>query len=139
MCRIDSNLPPTQKCMLTFNHKYFTLMILLFAIEVTIALWVHDTFVRPYVGDFLVVIFIYCFIKSFLDLSSLWVALFVLVFSFGIEFLQYFNFVEKLGLGKSKLARVILGNSFAWMDLVAYLAGIIAVMVVEKRVEKRTS
>jgi hypothetical protein len=125
--------------MLTFNRKYFTLMIFLFAIEVAIALWVHDTFVRPYVGDFLVVIFIYCFIKSFLNLSNLRVAWLVLLFSFGIEFLQYFNFVEKLGLGKSKLARVILGNSFAWMDLVAYLAGIIAVMVVEKIVEKHTS
>lgn len=123
--------------MLTFNRTYFGLTILLFAVEVLIALFVHDGFVRPYVGDFLVVIFIYCFIKSFLKLSTIKVAGFVLLFSFSIEFLQYFKFVKRLGLGKSALANVILGNAFAWLDLVAYLTGIIAVVVVERVIEKR--
>jgi hypothetical protein len=126
-----------KKPMLTFNIKYFGLTILLFVIEVLIALFIHDAFIRPYIGDFLVVILIYCFIKSFLNLPTVPVAGFVLLFSFGIEFLQYFNFVEKLGLGESKLATIILGNSFAWLDLVAYAAGIIAVVVVEKIAAKR--
>lgn len=123
--------------MLTFNKKYFGLTILFFVIEVLIALYVHDTIIRPYVGDVLVVILIYCFIKSFLKLPVLQVALFVLLFSFGVEFLQYLNIVEKLGLQNSKTARTVIGTSFAWIDLVCYIAGIIIVLIPEKGFPKK--
>lgn len=118
--------------MLAFNRKYFFLTILIFIIEVLIALYLHDDIIRPYIGDVLVVILIYCFIKSFLKLPVLPLAIFVLLFSFSIEFLQYLNIVEKLGLQKSKLARTVIGTSFAWIDLVCYIAGIIIVLITEK-------
>ncbi len=118
--------------MLTFNKKYFLLTILFFVIEVLIALYVHDTIIRPYFGDVLVVILIYCFIKSFLKLPVLPVALFVLLFSFSVEFLQYLNIIEKLGLQNSKIARTVIGTSFAWIDLVCYIAGIIIVIIAEE-------
>lgn len=118
--------------MLTFNKKYFVLTILFFVIEVLIALYVHDTIIRPYFGDVLVVILIYCFIKSFLKLPVLPVALFVLLFSFSVEFLQYLNIIEKLGLQNSKIARTVIGTSFAWIDLVCYIAGIIIVIIAEE-------
>ena len=117
--------------MLKFNKRYFALAILIFVVEVLIALYVHDRIVRPYIGDVLVVILIYCFLKSFLDLSVSTAAIGVLLFSFGIEILQYFNIVTVLGLEDSKLARVVVGTSFAWMDLVAYVAGILAVLLAE--------
>ncbi|WP_348825675.1 DUF2809 domain-containing protein [Flavobacterium aestuarii] len=117
--------------MLTFNKKYFFLSIILLIIEVLIALFVHDKLIRPYLGDVLVVILIYCFIKSFLELPVLPAAIFVLLFSFGIEFLQYLNIVEKLGLQNSKIARTVIGTSFAWIDLVCYIAGIIIVLFTE--------
>lgn len=123
--------------MVTLNTKYFGLTILIFAIEVLIALYVHDTIVRPYIGDVLVVILIYCFIKSFLKLSVLPVAIFVLLFSFGIEFLQYLNIVAKLGLQNSKIARTVIGTSFAWIDLVCYIAGIIIALFAEKWFAKK--
>lgn len=123
--------------MLTFNKKYFLLTILIFAIEVLIALYVHDTIIRPYIGDVLVVILIYCFIKSFLKFPVLPVAIFVLLFSFTIEFLQYFNIVEKLGLQNSKIARTVIGTSFAWIDLVCYAVGIIIVLIAEKGIIKK--
>jgi hypothetical protein len=118
--------------MLTFNKNYFGFAILIFSIEVLIALFVNDDFVRPYLGDVLVVILLYCFLKSFLKLPVLIVALFVLAFSFAIEFLQYLNIVEKLSLEKSKIARTVIGTSFSWIDLLAYIAGIAIVIVVEK-------
>ena len=118
--------------MLTFNKNYFGFAILIFTVEVLIALYVHDAFVRPYLGDVLVVILIYCFLKSFFKLPVLTVALFVLVFSFTIELLQFLNIVEKLGLEKSKLARTVIGTSFAWMDLLTYVLGIVFVLLVEK-------
>lgn len=118
--------------MITFNKKYFGFTILIFLIEVLIALYVNDSFVRPYLGDVLVVILIYCFLKSFLKLSVLTAAIAVLVFSFTIEFLQSLNIVEKLGLEKSKIARTVIGTSFSWIDLLTYIIGITIVLIIEK-------
>ena len=120
----------------TFNKNYFGLAILIFTIEVLIAIFVTDNFVRPYVGDVLVVILIYCFIRSFLSLPALNVAACVLAFSFTIEFLQYLHIVEKLGLEKSAIARNVIGTSFAWIDLFAYVVGIGIVLVTEKYLQK---
>ncbi|RDI58110.1 ribosomal maturation YjgA family protein [Flavobacterium glaciei] len=117
--------------MFQYNRNYFILTILLFLTEIAIAMYVHDDFIRPYFGDFLVVILLYCFLKSFVKVSVLVAASVVLVFSFGIEIAQYFNMVEKLGLQHSKIARVVLGNSFAWMDLLAYVLGILTVIGIE--------
>lgn len=119
--------------MITFNKKYFGFTILIFLIEVLIALYVNDSFVRPYLGDVLVVILIYCFLKSFLKLSVLTAAIAVLVFSFTIEFLQSLNIVEKLGLEKSKIARTVIGTSFSWIDLLTYIIGITIVLFIEKK------
>ena len=41
-----------------------------------------------------------------------------------------------LGLGHIKIARILIGTSFAWEDLVAYFLGIMVVLVVEKRIKK---
>lgn len=65
--------------MLRLNKTYLILTIFLFVIEVLIALFVHDNFIRPYVGDVLVVILIYCFVKSFLDLPEFVLAIGVLL------------------------------------------------------------
>ena len=125
--------------MFQFNRNYFILTILLFLTEIAIAMYVHDDFIRPYFGDFLVVILLYCFVKSFVKVSVLIAASLVLVFSFAIEIAQYFNMVEKLGLQHSKIARVVLGNSFAWMDLLAYVLGILTVIGIETLRLKRTN
>lgn len=116
---------------ITFNKYYFGFTVLIFFIEVLIALFVNDNFVRPYLGDVLVVILIYCFIKSFLKLPVMPVAVFVLIFSFIVEFLQFLNIIEKLHLEKSKIARTIIGTSFSWIDLLTYIIGISIVIFFE--------
>ena len=123
--------------MLQFNRTYFAFTIFLFLLETVIALFVHDNFIRPYFGDFLVVMLLYCFLKSFINVSVWAAAGLVLLFSFAIETAQYFNMVEKLGLQHYKIAKVVLGNSFAWMDLLAYVLGILAVISIEKFTLKR--
>lgn len=107
---------------------------LLFVAEVIIAMYVHDAIVRPYVGDFLVVILLYCMIKTVLDAESTAVALWVLLFSYMIEVLQYFKIVEILGLEKYPIANVVIGTSFEWIDLVAYTLGVLAVLIAERRI-----
>ena len=125
------------KSLLKFNRLYFILSVLLFGIEILIAKFAHDQFIRPYVGDLLVVILIYCFIKSFLNTPVLITALFVLLFAYTVEILQYFHIVERLGLQKSKFARIIIGTSFEWIDLIAYTLGIALVLYFEKGIANR--
>jgi hypothetical protein len=120
-----------------FNKNYFGLSLLILAIEILIALYVHDTIIRPYMGDVLVVILIYCFLKSFLKISILTTAIAVLIFSFIIEFLQLINIIEILDLGKSAIARIVIGTSFSWLDLLTYIVGIAIVLMVEKYVLKK--
>jgi len=120
-----------------FNLRYFLLAIGLFIIEVLIALYMHDRIVRPYIGDLLVVILIYCFVKAFVNTRVFKTAVAVLVFSYAVEVSQYFKLVEVLGLGKSTVARIILGSSFKWVDMLAYTAGILIVLAIEHYLQKR--
>lgn len=117
--------------MLKFNKTYFGLFILILITEILIALYVRDAIVRPYFGDVLVVILIYCFIKSFLKTKVLPTAIFVLFFAFAVETLQYINIVERLKLQNSAVARTAIGTSFEWMDIACYIAGIIIVLTTE--------
>ncbi len=115
----------------TFQKNYFVATVLLFLIEVAIALFVRDKFIRPYVGDLLVVMLIYCFVKSFLDATPWKVGLGVLLFSFAIEIGQHFQLVKLLGLEHSEVARIVIGTGFAWGDLLAYTLGVAAVLGME--------
>ena len=121
------------------NHRkaYLGLTTLLFLIEIFIALYVHDDWIRPYFGDVLVVILIYCFVQSILNASVYTVAIGVLIFSYLVEFTQYFKLIRMLGLQHSLIAKIIMGNTFAWTDMLAYTLGIGAVLFVEKIVLKK--
>jgi hypothetical protein len=119
--------------MFSFSKKYFLLTSLLLAIEIFIAAYMHDPFIRPYFGDFLVVILLYCFAKSFINISVWKAAIGVLLFAYLIEMMQYFQLAKLLGLQNSKLARIIIGSSFGWEDILAYTLGIIAVLLLERK------
>ena len=117
--------------MLKFNSRYFALALLILVVEILIAIYVHDSFIRPYIGDLLVVIFIYCFLKSFVSLSTSKAALYVLLFSYFVETLQYFRIVQYLGFQRNDLARIIIGTSFDWKDILMYTIGIVTVVIIE--------
>ena len=123
--------------MFSFNKKYFSAFLLLLLIEILIAVYVHDNFIRPYIGDVLVVILLYSFVKAFVKVRPVIAATGVLAFSFIIEFLQYLHIVEKMGLQQSTLAKTIIGTFFSWSDLVAYTAGFALVLAFEKYRVKR--
>lgn len=108
---------------MVFKKRYLLLALFLLLVEILIALFVRDRFLRPYGGDFLVVIFLYCLGRGLLDKPPAWMAVAVLLFAFLIEFSQYLGLVSWLGLEDNTLARVVLGNKFSWEDLVAYTLG----------------
>ncbi|HUR11980.1 MAG TPA: DUF2809 domain-containing protein [Flavitalea sp.] len=125
--------------MIKLNRTYLVITIALFLVEIMIAVFLHDQYIRPYVGDFLVVILIYCFIRSFLNISVMTAAVFTLLFAYVIEVLQYFKLVELLGLENVTWARVVLGSSFEWIDIVAYTLGILVVLVIERNFSYRNN
>lgn len=120
--------------MFKLHPKSLLIAILLFVIEVLIALYVKDSFIRPFVGDLLVVMLIYYFLKAFIQVSPHLLAMAVLLFSFLIEILQYFNFVDLIGLQDFKIARIVLGTSLDWLDLVAYTVGVFFILIMEKAI-----
>ena len=122
--------------MFTFNKKSFIISIIIFLIEVIIALYINDRIIRPFVGDILVVIFIYYFIKAFIKTKAINIAIFTLLFSFLVETLQYFKFVDLIGLGHNKVARIIIGTSFSWIDMLCYLIGFGCLFLFDKDLRK---
>jgi len=58
----------------------------------------------------------------------------ILLISYTVEILQYFKFVEWIGLGDSRIARVVFGTVFDLKDLVAYTIGVIIIYLLDKRV-----
>jgi Protein of unknown function (DUF2809) len=115
-----------------FKYYYFVWSIILFLTELYIALYVQDGFIRPYIGDTLVVILIYSIVRTFFSISILTASTGVLIFSFCVEFLQYFKIVEILGLQSSSIARTVIGTSFAWADLFAYNLGFMMILCFEQ-------
>lgn len=117
--------------MLRFNPRFFGYTLVLFVIEVLIAVYVHDNFVRPYVGDYLVVMLLYCALRTLINASPLKIALAVLLFAYFIELLQYFHLVDRLGLAGNTVARTVIGYGFEWLDLLAYTLGVISILMLE--------
>jgi len=115
------------------RNCYLITAITLFIIEVVIALWIQDTVIRPYGGDFLVVIFLYCLIRAVTNVGVWKGATGVLIFAYLIEAAQYLQLISMIGLEKYKVARIVLGTSFEWGDMVAYTLGILFVLIVENR------
>lgn len=107
------------------RKTYFIFFCLLLMIEIGIAAWVNDDFVRPYLGDFLVVILIYCFLMTISRLKVVPALLAVLIFSFGVEFFQMLNIVKLLQYQPPKIVMIAIGSDFSVWDLVAYSLGIL--------------
>jgi len=122
---------------MTFNLRSFIIFIALFLIEVCIALFLKSGFIGFVYGDFLVVIMLFYFAKSFVRAKALNIAMAVLIFAFIIEFLQLTNLLELFGLEKNKLANLIFGNTFGVTDLIAYSLGIICVLIIEKKSNRK--
>ncbi|MEP6902960.1 MAG: DUF2809 domain-containing protein [Actinomycetota bacterium] len=122
---------------LTFSLKYLFLTLILFAVEVCIALFIKDVLIRPFVGDCLVVVLIYCFFRIFLHISDWKLAFGVFLFACFIEILQYFDYVKLLHLENNRIISVILGRTFEWLDFIAYLTGFLLISAVEKIFQSR--
>lgn len=119
----------------SLQMKYILLTIMLFLTELLIALFVKDSFVRPFFGDFLATIFVYTGLRILTD-NWIKAAFASLIISYAVETLQYFRFIHITGLSKFKVLSVILGTSFSWWDMLAYTAGFLAILIWESEALK---
>jgi len=78
--------------------------------------------VRPYLGDTLVVILLWCIVRIFIPDGCVWLSGAIFLFALLVEISQIFPLCDLLGI-ENKLLRVLMGTSFAWGDIVAYFAG----------------
>lgn len=114
--------------------KYLAAFLVLFAGEIIIALYVHDSFVRPYMGDMLVVAVICAFLRIFVPQKIKYLPIFIAAFAVLVEVLQYFDFVSLLGLADSRFFSILLGRTFDIKDIFCYIIGGLLFFAAEKTI-----
>ena len=119
------------------RRRWALLFFLFLFIEVFIALFVHDHFVRPYLGDVLVVGTVYAFLRIGFPNGLPWLPIGVTLFAVFVEIGQAFGLVDLLGLGHIRFFRILLGSVFDWTDLLCYLIGGGLILLAENFVKKQ--
>ncbi len=117
------------------NIKYLTIFFILFILEVLIALFVKDRIIRPFIGDILVVILMYTFIRGIIKKPIKRLPVYLFVFAVSVEVSQYFHLVDKLNLRSNKIMTIIMGTSFDVRDILCYLTGTV-ILIIWERIEK---
>ena len=118
---------------------YLTAFFVLLFVEIGIALFVHDDFVRPYVGDALVTILLCCLCRVVFPAGIPALPAYVFVFAALVEAAQYFDIVKWLGLENNILISTVVGRTFSWTDLICYAGGCFAFWIAEKAVNTASS
>lgn len=104
---------------------YLLATVLFFIVELLIALFVRDKFIRPYVGDMLVVVLIYTLLRIIFPERPRLLPLYVFIFSTIVELVQAINIVGLLGLQDNRFFRILIGTTFDIKDIVCYATGCI--------------
>ena len=116
---------------------YFIVFALLFAAEVLIALFAHDSFIRPFVGDVLVVILLCAFLRILIPEKIKLMPVFATAFAVAIEIMQYFDFVKLLGLENNIVLSTALGRTFDIKDIICYSIGGLIFFIAETLLRRR--
>jgi hypothetical protein len=112
---------------------YLIATIVIFSVEVAIALFIHDRYIRPFVGDILVVILVYCFVRLFFPTGIRLLYLYTFLFACFVEFMQYLHIIETIGLSDNAVARTVIGTSFDWRDILCYAIGCLGIRWLERK------
>ena len=116
---------------------YALATLIILGIEILIALFVDDRFIRPFGGDILVVILICCLIRIFCPNSSTFLALWVFLFSIAVEIAQHLDIVSLLGLGHITFFRILIGTDFSFIDIICYAVGCAVFFVSDVLVKRK--
>ena len=117
---------------MTLRPSYALATIAVLGIEIAIARFVQDDFVRPYLGDSLAVVGVYVALRAVTPLRTVAAVTIAFAFACAIEMGQFFHLVDMLGLGTNRVARIVLGTTFGLTDFAAYAGGAICVLAIER-------
>jgi hypothetical protein len=112
---------------------------ILFVVEVVIALFVRDAFVRPYLGDVLATAMVYFAARSIAPVGRRLAACAAFGLGVVIELGQALDVLEHLGLGQQPWARVVFGGVFDLKDLACYAVGVGLAVLVDRDWRARLS
>lgn len=101
---------------------YLLLSLTFLLIEIQIGLFVHDSFVRPYVGDVLVIILLCCLARIVLPEKPIYLGLYMIAVGIVAELLQLLHLDVYLHVEETVLG-IILGSTFDIWDIVCYSIG----------------
>ena len=110
----------------------------LLIVEIIIAFY-SQGWIRNYLGDVLVMIFLYALYRAvFIDRPEKWFILptVILLIAFGVEFLQLWGIFRRLGIS-NRYALILFGASFSVVDLVCYAIGSVPCYVIEYLIKKK--
>ncbi|MDG2530001.1 DUF2809 domain-containing protein [Caulobacter endophyticus] len=112
---------------------HLAIAIALFVIEVVIALFVRDAFVRPYLGDVLATAMVYFAVRGLTSRGRGAAAAAAFGLGAAIEIGQALHVLDLVGLGGSRWARVVFGGVFDLKDLACYAAGVGLAVLLDRR------
>ena len=96
-------------------------------------------FIRFYVGDFMVVGFLFwCVLIAKPSVNGFSAGLCILGIAVGVEVLQLFTLSGLRNMLGEKASSLILGNRFDWGDLLAYVAGTVFSVGIHHLILERT-
>lgn len=93
--------------------------------------------IRGFLGDIVIVLLIYNFLKGIKDFNSKKLVIFTLMLSYITEFLQYLQISKYLGLENNQAAQLIIGSVFDPFDLLAYTIGGLMAYLADKLIIER--
>lgn len=103
-----------------------------------IALFVHDNFIRPYIGDVLVVFVVYSAVRVVFPDKFKYLSLYTFIFAATVELLQLINIVKILGFENNRFISVLVGSVFDIKDIVCYGVGCITLYIFEVKLKDKT-
>ncbi len=116
---------------------YSIAFVILIASEVLIALFVHDAFIRPYIGDVLIVLVLYTGIRIIIPDVCRALPLYIFLFAVFVECLQLLNLADLFGAKNNAFLRTIIGSVFDVKDIVCYAVGCVLLGIYEWEIKRQ--
>lgn len=119
---------------LKIRLPYIVATVVLLGIEVMIGAFVHDDFVRPFVGDVLVTVLL-CAMGRIVLPRWRWLPLGVLLFATVVELSQLIELDRILGVEGTAIGTAI-GSTFDIADLICYAVGCVIFFICELGIKR---
>ncbi|WP_028454507.1 ribosomal maturation YjgA family protein [Chitinilyticum litopenaei] len=117
---------------LHFSPRHALLAAALLGTEIAIGSLFDDRFIRPYLGDVLVIPLLYCLIRSAWQGAQSSLPWLLLALGLLVEGAQWLRLADLLARPDPSLLRTVIGTHADPLDVLAYLAGTLAIVALRR-------